>query len=66
MADPQVEAIAAAARDLVTKRDAWLHPPDADAATLKQRTLTNLYNARPTWLTATHARLDTAGHAAYG
>jgi hypothetical protein len=64
--DPRVGAIAAAARDLVAKRDAWLHPPGADAATLKARTLTALYNARPTWLDGAHARLDAAVLAAYG
>jgi hypothetical protein len=64
--DPRVGAIAAAARDLVAKRDAWLHPPGADAATLKARTLTALYNQRPTWLAQAHARLDAAVLAAYG
>jgi len=29
--DPRVKAIAAAARELVQKRDAWLNPPDASA-----------------------------------
>jgi hypothetical protein len=33
---------------------------------LKQRTLTNLYNSRPDWLTAAHQRLDAAVLAAYG
>ncbi len=33
---------------------------DASEAELKQRTLTNLYNARPTWLANAHARLDRA------
>lgn len=28
--------------------------------------LTNLYNARPTWLQNAHARLDAAVYAAYG
>jgi len=42
-------------------------PKDADcAARLKDRTLTKLYNARPAWLTACHARLDAAVAAAYG
>jgi hypothetical protein len=45
-----VEAIAEAARELVAKRDAWLNPPDANPEELKRRTLTNLYNARPSWL----------------
>ena len=33
---------------------------------LKARTLTNLYNARPTWLANAHAALDRAVWAAYG
>ncbi|HQL95816.1 MAG TPA: N-6 DNA methylase [Candidatus Hydrogenedentes bacterium] len=40
---------------------------DADcAARLRVRTLTNLYNARPAWLAACHAKLDAAVAAAYG
>jgi hypothetical protein len=35
-------------------------------ADLKQRTLTNLYNARPAWLAMAHERLDQAVAAAYG
>ena len=64
--DPRVQAIGMAAADLVAKRDAWLHPPDADAAELKQRTLTKLYNARPTWLDLAHQKLDAAVLDAYG
>ena len=42
-------------------------PKDADAATkLKTRTLTNLYNQRPTWLRQAHERLDAAVFAAHG
>jgi len=42
-------------------------PRDDDAADkLKTRTLTKLYNARPQWLNAAHAELDTAVAAAYG
>jgi type II restriction/modification system DNA methylase subunit YeeA len=63
---PQVIAIGAAARELAEKRDAWLNPPDATEAELKKRTLTNLYNARPAWLTEIHRRLDEAVFAAYG
>ena len=33
---------------------------------LAKRTLTNLYNLRPTWLAAAHAQLDAAVAAAYG
>jgi hypothetical protein len=44
-----------------------LVPKDADCAKkLAKRTLTNLYNERPTWLTNAHAALDTAVFAAYG
>jgi type II restriction/modification system DNA methylase subunit YeeA len=63
---PLVEAIAEAARELVEKRDAWLNPPDASADELKRRTLTNLYNARPSWLAEAHRKLDAAVFAAYG
>jgi hypothetical protein len=42
-------------------------PKDADcAASLKKRTLTNLYNQRPTWLDLAHQKLDAAVFAAYG
>ena len=64
--NPLVEAIAAAARELVEKRDAWLNPPDAAPEELSKRTLTNLYNARPTWLAELHRKLDEAVFAAYG
>jgi len=110
--DPIVHAIAAAAVDLVEKRDRWLNPPEwtqtetlefsgtvggpwdslidpstivdqkaakigtveyprivpadeACAKRLKQRTLTNLYNQRPTWLDLAHQRLDLAVLDAY-
>jgi hypothetical protein len=35
-------------------------------ANAKKRTLTNLYNQRPTWLELAHKRLDQAVFAAYG
>ena len=42
-------------------------PCDKKAATaVKKRTLTNLYNARPQWLSDAHAQLDAAVAAAYG
>jgi type II restriction/modification system DNA methylase subunit YeeA len=50
----------------VQLRDAWLNPPDASEAELKKRTLTNLYNARPTWLDNVHKKLDAAVFATYG
>ena len=67
--DPRVQAIAAAAADLVAKRDAWLNPTGAsvaETAKSRQRTLTNLYNARPAWLDLAHRALDAAVLAAYG
>lgn len=64
--DPRVQAIATAARELVEKRDAWLNPPGLSEKELKQRTLTNLYNKRPTWLDLAHRKLDTAVFDAYG
>jgi len=36
------------------------------AKELKKRTLTNLYNERPTWLELAHRKLDEAVFAAYG
>ena len=41
-------------------------PKPEHAAELKQRTLTNLYNARPAWLDHAHKALDTAVATAYG
>jgi type II restriction/modification system DNA methylase subunit YeeA len=64
--DPRVIAIASAARELVEKRDRWLNPPEADESVLKKRTLTNLYNERPTWLDLAHRKLDQAVLDAYG
>lgn len=64
--DPRVKAIADAARELVRLRDAWLNPPDTPETELKKRTLTNLYNERPTWLDNAHRTLDEAVFAAYG
>ncbi len=64
--DERVRTIAEAARELDRLRLAWLDPEGADAAILKTRTLTNLYNGRPAWLANAHAALDRAVWAAYG
>lgn len=64
--DLRVKAIAKAARELVEERDRWLNPPDTSEAELKKRTLTNLYNQRPTWLELAHRKLDEAVLDAYG
>lgn len=60
------QQIAAAAQRLVQLRDNWLNPAGASEAELKKRTLTNLYNQRPTWLDNAHKELDAAVAAAYG
>jgi hypothetical protein len=66
-------AIAKAANELNKERNNWLnptpHPDTGDIMTgidLKKRTLTNLYNARPSWLQFAHERLDAAVLNAYG
>jgi len=43
--DPAYIAISAAAQQLHEERDVWLNPPGAPERVLKDRTLTNLYNA---------------------
>ena len=53
--------------DVVPSLPMRLIPVDDQAAEkLKQRTLTNLYNERPTWLANLHKQLDAAVFAAYG
>ena len=70
--EEQRDAIAAAARRLNDLREGWLNPvkddgqPALSGNALRQRTLTNLYNERPTWLDRVHATLDAAVAAAYG
>ncbi len=55
------------ARGIGTVRYPRLVPHDPDcAAKLGKRTLTNLYNERPTWLALAHEKLDAAVFAAYG
>jgi type II restriction/modification system DNA methylase subunit YeeA len=46
--------------------DRLLPKDEAAAKTLKTRTLTNLYNQRPTWLENAHKALDEAVAEAYG
>jgi type II restriction/modification system DNA methylase subunit YeeA len=64
--EPRVQRISAAAERLDELRRNWLDPEGASEAELKKRTLTNLYNARPTWLAKAHAVLDEAVFEAYG
>jgi len=62
----QREAISLAASKLVELRDGWLTPLGLGEEELASRTLTNLYNERPTWLANAHADLDRAVLDAYG
>jgi hypothetical protein len=64
--DLLVEAIAESARRLDELRRNWLNSEGATEPELKKRSLTNLYNQRPTWLANAHVRLDTAVFTAYG
>lgn len=63
--EQQIE-ISEAARRLDELRRNWLDPEGSSEAELKKRTLTNLYNARPTWLQNAHRNLDRAVLDAYG
>ena len=63
--EEQREAIGAAAAELNSLREGWLNPPGVSATELRKRTLTNLYNQRPTWLENIHGRLDAAVAHAY-
>ncbi len=54
-------------RGVGTVRYPRIVPRDEECAKeLKKRTLTNLYNERPTWLDLAHQKLDQAVFAAYG
>jgi len=64
--DARAQAIATAARELAERRDQWLNPPGLGEVELRKRTLTSLYNDRPTWLALAHDRLDRAVLDAYG
>jgi type II restriction/modification system DNA methylase subunit YeeA len=68
--DVQRATIADAAANLDALRRGWLDPPertyDLTPRELSRRTLTNLYNLRPTWLVDAHADLDASVLDAYG
>jgi hypothetical protein len=64
--DPRVVRIANAAKMLAEKRDCWLNPPSISPQEAKKRTLTNLYNQKPSWLSDVHCELDNAVLTAYG
>ena len=58
--DPDERGIGTVRYPRIVPRD------DECAAKLEKRTLTNLYNERPTWLDLAHRKLDEAVFAAYG
>ncbi len=58
--------MADAAKQLNDLRMGWQNPPGLPDSELAKRTLTNLYNSPPTWLSQAHERLDRAVHVAYG
>ena len=64
----QRSEIADAAQRLDSLRQGWLNPAGGGVSPseLRRRTLTNLYNERPTWLDLAHKKLDEAVFAAYG
>jgi len=65
-AHKQRDAVAQAAQKLDKLRRGWLLPEGHSEDELRKRTLTNLYNHPPSWLTHAHNALDHAVHAAYG
>jgi hypothetical protein len=65
-AKTQRQAIADAARELQRLRAVWLNPQGGSATDLEGRTLTNLYNERPSWLGQAHDWLDHAVLDSYG
>jgi hypothetical protein len=64
-AEVQRNTVAEAGRRLAELRRGWLDPPGLDPSMLQKRTLTSLYNERPTWLGNAHAELDAAVLNAY-
>lgn len=62
----QRRSIGDAAMELDRLRKGWLSPPGASEEELERRTLTNLYNERPSWLQNIHEALDRAVIDAYG
>ena len=69
--EEQRAAVATAAAELNRLRENWQNPTDMfgdpalNADQLRRRTLTNLYNQRPTWLANAHRLLDAAVADAY-
>lgn len=64
--EDQKRRIADAASELNQLREGWLYPDAVSEKDLERRTLTNLYNERPSWLALAHEKLDDAVLDAYG
>lgn len=64
--NPLLSAVAEAARTLDEQRTRWLSAEGVSEAEKKKRTLSALYNEKPSWLKMAHAELDKATYAAYG
>ncbi|MGI8858792.1 MAG: class I SAM-dependent DNA methyltransferase [Rubrobacteraceae bacterium] len=64
--DLRVAAVGAATRKLDSLRRGWLDPEGLPEIELRKRTLTELYNDQPSWLTLARAALDRAVFACYG
>jgi len=62
----ETQRVADAAKQLNELRIGWQNPSGLPPGELAKRTLTNLYNSPPTWLTHAHERLDRVVYAAYG
>ncbi len=66
-ADSRLQDVEEAARLLALQRKSWLGTPSSvPGAAAEGRTLTDLYNDRPPWLTLAHTKLDRAVFACYG
>lgn len=61
-----IDRVGEEAKRLDLLRNGWLNPVDASPGELAARTLTNLYNERPTWLDNAHTALDRAVFESYG
>jgi type II restriction/modification system DNA methylase subunit YeeA len=64
--DDERRRVGEAAKRLVQLRDGWLSPPGLAFGELENRTMTDLYNQRPTWLGNAHSDLDASVLNAYG
>jgi hypothetical protein len=64
--DTRYIAICGTAKELSDLRETWLHSKDISTEELTERTLTNLYNKFPNWLSDAHRKLDETVLAAYG